>query len=115
MSDKLAGRPPFVPVSDIILCPSFCADLHPLQCCGLLSTIGMPHIHLLSVPRMPWEDPAVAAAAAAAAAASRLPGAIPKSIAQRRAEFEVQEAEKMRNAALGVRVCNLLNQFLDVC
>lgn len=50
---------------------------------------------------MPWEDPA--AATAAAAAAARLPGAIPKSIAQRRAEFEMQEAEKIRNEALGVR------------
>ena len=50
---------------------------------------------------MPWEDPA--AATAAAAAAVRLPGAVPKSIAQRRAEFEMQEADRARKEALGVR------------
>ena len=53
--------------------------------------------------RAPWDDSA--AATAAAAATARLPGAIPKAIAKKRAEFEAEQAEKARNAALGVRSC----------
>ena len=65
--------------------------------------------------RMPWDDPVVASAVAHAAPSSahaasaaannavRLPGAIPKSIAHRRAEFEMQEADRVRKEALGVR------------
>jgi hypothetical protein len=51
--------------------------------------------------RAPWDDSA--AATAAAAATARLPGAIPKAIAKKRAQFEAEQAEKARNAALGVR------------
>ena len=52
--------------------------------------------------RAPWDNSA--AATAAAAATARLPGAIPKAIAKKRAQFEAEQAEKARNAALGVRL-----------